>query len=390
MADQKLLLVNKAYWPHLGGVETVVRQLAAGMSERGWRVTVLCMGDDPGEGQDGPVQVVRVRTRIKAGSAPLSPEFVRVLGRLAASNDLVHFHYPNPMAEMAWLMLGRTAAGRVPALCTYHSDPMKPRWLLPAYSVLTKAFLRSMRSVVATSPSYCGSSPFLSSLAGGGKLRVIPLGVDVRRFMSPDSEGAAWLEHRLPFRHAGGRLRLLFIGRLVYYKGVEVLLEALSGLPQAEALVVGDGPLAGMVDALAAGRLRGRLVRMSPVPDGDYPALFAWADAFVLPSIARTEAFGIVLAEAMAAGLPAISTELATGTSWVNENGVTGFVVQPGNVPALADAIRQMCHVGAEHREQMGSMARARAWGLFDQGEMLEAYASLYGEVKTGKGDGPR
>jgi rhamnosyl/mannosyltransferase len=110
------------------------------------------------------------------------------------------------------------------------------------------------------------------------------------------------------------------------------------------------------------------------------PEFYAQADAFVLPSNARSEAYGIVLLEAMASGLPCITTELGTGTSWIVQDGLTGLVVPPSDPPTLAQAINTLAH-NESLRRQMGQAALVRVKTEFSQEIMVNKIMQLYQEL---------
>lgn len=368
----KILMFGKAYFPHLGGVETVLRQLAVRMSALGHEVVVLCFGERDMEEMLEGVRVVRIRPLLRVGSAPLGWRCYREYRRLSAWADMVHFHTPNPMGEIACLL----APPHPRTIVTYHGDAFRPRTLLPYYDVVMRLFLRRCRTLCTTSPNLVRSSRVLSRL--GRSISVIPIGVDPGRFSFPTEEALRVAES---FVEGLGAFTVLFAGRLVYYKGVETLLEALASLehgegPSVGALIVGSGPLEPDLKCLTeAHGISDRVRRIPPQPDGVYSALFRRTDCFVLPSLYPVEAFGIAMLEAMAAGLPVVSTELGTGTSWVNANGVTGLVVPPGDVEALADAIRCL-RDDSGRRRRMGDAARRRVEELFGEERMIARYVA--------------
>jgi glycosyltransferase involved in cell wall biosynthesis len=213
---------------------------------------------------------------------------------------------------------------------------------------------------VANSGRYLESSealaPFLT------KCVVIPLGIDVEAFdAAPDARF--------------GKPMTLFVGRLVYYKGIEVLIEAFKTVP-GTLVIVGEGPLEGRLREQAAG-LAGR-VRFEKVPRAASLAPYLHAcDVLVLPSVARTEAFGIVLLEAMACGKPVVTTELGTGTSFICRNGETGLVVPPNDPQALAGAIRTIL-TDEKAAKRMGLAGRLRVEKHFTRKAMVESFVKLY------------
>jgi rhamnosyl/mannosyltransferase len=173
---------------------------------------------------------------------------------------------------------------------------------------------------------------------------------------------------------------LLFVGRHRYYKGLGDLLKAMQGLP-ARLLVGGDGPMRARWEDLAKELDLEKKVRfLGDVPDEDLPALYRSADIFVLPANARAEAFGTVLLEAMAAGLPCVTTELGTGTSYVVQDGVTGLVVPPADPASLREAIRHL--IGDDElRGGMGEAGRRRVLDEFTPELLLQRVEAVYREI---------
>ena len=171
---------------------------------------------------------------------------------------------------------------------------------------------------------------------------------------------------------------LLFVGRLRYYKGLDTLLHALTHLPGVALTVVGDGPMRAPWQALAHQLGLGERVGfVGDVDDAQLPARYLEADLFVLPANARAEAFGTVLLEAMAAGLPCVTTELGTGTAWIVQHGVTGLVVPPGDAEALRGAIESLLH-DTSLRRTMGEAGRARVEKHFTVERMIEGVEQVY------------
>ncbi|MFN8496553.1 MAG: glycosyltransferase [Anaerolineae bacterium] len=178
-----------------------------------------------------------------------------------------------------------------------------------------------------------------------------------------------------------GAPMLLCMGRLRYYKGLHVLIEALPGLPGVTLVVAGSGPMGADWQTLAQSLGVGARVHfIGDVSDDDQPALYQAADLYVLPATHRSEAFGVALVEALACGTPAVTTEVGTGTSYVNQDGVTGVIVPPSDPPALAAAIRALLADDAR-RHRMGEAARARAIAEFDRATMLTRVMAVYADA---------
>ncbi len=309
------------------------------------------------------MRVIKAGRIATAASMPLSLSQPLILARLRP--DIVHIHSPYPLGEVTNYLLGRTQA----TIITYHSDVVRQRGWLRLYGPLLRRVLHAADYIIATSPRYIETSPWLRPVRE--KCVVVPLGVEVDQFAKGKAKPPG--------------TELLFVGRLRYYKGVDDLLRALVQVPTARLTVVGDGPMRGEWEALARQLgLAERVTFTGEVPDDELPARYAAAALFVLPANARAEAFGTVLLEAMAAGLPCITTEVGTGTSWVVQHGVTGLVVPPRDPEALAQAIVRLLQDRALRR-RMGQAGRERVEQHFSVERMVQATEALYEKLSRDK-----
>jgi glycosyltransferase involved in cell wall biosynthesis len=362
----RILHLYKDYAPVVGGIENHVGVLARGAVAAGHEVTVLVTGtgDQAREAVMDGVRVIRARRLATVASTPLSLDLAR---RLAHERPHVtHLHIPYPVAEAAWL-----AVGRAPMVATYHSDVVRQRVLGRLWAPGLRRTLARAARVLATSPNYAESSPFLRAVRD--HMTVVPLGIEPERFTQLD-RGAA----RARF---GDRPTLVFVGKLRYYKGLGVLIQALADLPGTQLLAVGSGPMGDRWRSEAAAAGVGERVRwLGEVPEADLRLALAAGDVFVLPAVARSEAYGTVLLEAMGAGLPLVTTELGTGTSWVNQHGRTGLVVPPNDVTALAAAVASLLADPAR-RAAMGAAGRARVTTELSQAAMIARVLTIYAEV---------
>jgi glycosyltransferase involved in cell wall biosynthesis len=237
-SDRKLDIVHvyKDYHPVVGGIENHLKLVAEAQAAEGHRVSVLVSAEGrKGEtSTENGVEIVRSARIAAPASTPLSPGlFLKVMRR---KPDIVHLHSPYPPGELAWLLRGRH-----PAVMTYHSDVVKQRVLGQLWAPLQRKVLSKIDRVFATSPRYVESSPFLRHLPNS-KLRVLPLGIDLQRYVEA---GDRFRASKKRGRDSGSAdLRIVFVGRLRYYKGLSVLVEALPDLPEGIRLtVVGTGPL---------------------------------------------------------------------------------------------------------------------------------------------------
>lgn len=315
-----------------GGIERYVRDTAAAAAAAGHEVSVL-VASRRGRSAETPAPGVEVRESTcicRILSNPVCPSFARDILRLEA--DILHFHHPLPTAAAAWCA-ARPAA---PHVVTYHSDIVRQAALVPLVAPFIWPFLRAAGAVLATSPAYVGTSAFLRRLRN---VEVLPLGVDLDAFSPGGGRGDFFL----------------FVGRFRSYKGIPVLLEAWRGMEGRRLLMVGSGPLS---DYASRNAPRG-VELLGEVGEERLLELYRSALCLVLPSTARSEAFGMVQLEAMACGTPVISTALPTGVPWVNRHGETGLVVPPGDPGAIASAARTMLDEATRERLAEGALARA-------------------------------
>jgi glycosyltransferase involved in cell wall biosynthesis len=367
----RILHIYKDYFPVLGGIENHIKVLAEAQAAQGHQVTVLVANPQARTITDiiNGVHVIQAARWATAASTPISPAMFTWTARLEA--DVAHLHFPHPPGEVANLLLGRARR----TVITYHSDIVRQRTLRMLYGPLLWHVLRHANRLIATSPGYISSSPYLRHLRD--KCVIVPLGTDVQRFARVDAEHTAALRRKWLAGSAPSRT-LLFVGRLRYYKGLDDLLRALPELPDAHLLVIGDGPMRTAWEQLAQELgVSGRVTFAGQVHDDDLPACYRLGDLFVLPANARAEAFGTVIIEAMSAGLPIVCTEVDSGTSWVNQDGVTGIVVPPRNPHTLAQAIQAILS-DPNRRAEMGRAAQQRAQSEFSQATMIARVEQVY------------
>jgi glycosyltransferase involved in cell wall biosynthesis len=380
----RVTMVNKYYWPpHIGGVEAVVRWLSEGLAEHaGAQVRALVCNEGPVRVDEvvGGVRVVRLPRHGRVSSAPVAAGLPGALRRELSRRgpggfgppDVVNFHTPYPWGELSFLQ----ARSTVPSVVLYHSDVVRQRRLLAAYAPFLRRFLDSVDLIIASSPQLIASSPFLAPRAG--KCRVVPFGLPPAKL--GDGPGVRERAAKLRAAHAG-RPIVLFVGRLVSYKGVEVLVRAMAGV-DADLVLIGRGPLEAEVRRLAAAcGVAGRTTILPPQDDAELAAWYRAADVFCLPSVLRSEAFGLVQLEAHAAGTPVVSTSLPTGVPFANLNGVTGLVVAPGDAEALGAASRRLLE-DEELRARLGGQARERVRREFTVERMVARTLDVYAEAR--------
>jgi glycosyltransferase involved in cell wall biosynthesis len=363
----KVLEIYKDYWPVIGGIEHAVRELAVGL-RRDYRVATAVLATNTGRrswrGEIDGVPVWKVGRIATVARAPVAPGLLAALRRLRP--DVADLHFPYPFGELAYLLAGR---GRR-LVVTYHSDIVRQQALLRLYRPFLRRLLERADRIVASSPNYAASSPFLQDF--GDKVVVIPYGIDVDRFSGADPGDVADVRRRY------GEPLILFVGQYRYYKGIEYLVAAMPQVdPRARLLLVGAGIEGAVGERVGALGVADRVHFAGETPNAALPKYHHAASILCLPASHRSEAFGIAQLEGMAAGLPVVTTEVGTGTSYVTRDGVTGLVVPPRDPAALAAAINRLL-ADEPLRRRMGAAARRRADGEFTLARMLERRFELY------------
>jgi rhamnosyl/mannosyltransferase len=348
----RLLIAGKAYAPHIGGIETVIQQTAEYM-RRYAKTKVLCCRDTPGLTKRERVHGVPVTYAGSFGTAascPLSLSYFGEFQRKVMLSDAVELHLPFPLCDLALLLSGYK--GRV--IVAWHSDIVRQKHLLKLYRPLRRRLLKRADAILVATKAHIDSSPYLPPFRE--KCVIVPYGIDpaeyeIRPHLTP-------LTSQLRNSHAK---KILFTGRLVYYKGADVLLEAFANVKaDAELFFAGTGVLEPELQARAETLgIRDRVHFLGRRMTPELRDMFADCDLFVLPSVANSEAFGIVQLEAMVNGKPVINTALPTGVPLVSIHGETGLTVPPQDAGALTDAMEQLLNDDAL-REQYGKAARER------------------------------
>ncbi len=346
----KIIEINKLYYPWVGGVETHVKNIAEGLNK--WaKVNVICCNTESKTTTETihGIQVTKYKSIGKLLSLPLSWAFISNFKTHSA--DILHFHLPNPLAVIAYFL--NRPKGRV--LITWHSDIIKQRITLFFYTPLLKWFLKTADRIITTSPNMVQNSPFLSKHQD--KIDIIPLGIDPKNYPNVN---------KIPNQQRFA----LFVGRLIYYKGVVELIEALKQT-SVNIIMIGEGPLDNMIKSSGKELIEKKQLTIHPFQERDQlNQFFNHCDFFILPSTHASEAFGIVQLEAMIYEKPIISTNLPTGVPYVNQHQHTGLVVEPKNINALATAMQTLWD-NESLRIEYGKNAKTRCLNEFTEEQMI-------------------
>lgn len=330
----KILQLGKFY-PIRGGVEKVMYDLMLGISETGVHCDMLCASTE-----DFPAGIINlntfakliiVPTQIKLAATMLAPAMITTLRLIAKDYDIIHIHHPDPMASLALFLSGYK--GKV--VLHWHSDILKQKTLLKLYKPLQNWLIKRADLIVGTTPIYVQESAFLAHVQH--KINYIPIGV-----LPIQSDALKVQVLKEKYRDK----KLIFsLGRLVEYKGYEYLIKAAQELDSSYQIVIGGkGPLMDPLTTLIKSLgLQDRVTLLGFVSDAEVANYFAASDAFCLSSILKTEAFAIVQIEAMSCKKPIISAHIpGSGVTWVNQENVSGLVVDRCDSYALANAIKKL------------------------------------------------
>lgn len=357
-----------------GGIERHVALLSRELAARGVDVVNLVASESL-QGSDTTVdgyRVVQAPSCGRAFSTAISPALVfKALGLNREKKfDIVHVHLPDPLSHLACLMLPVD----IKRVITWHSDIVRQKRLLVPYLPFLKRLVRQADALVAATQAHYTSSIQIPPTLPLDRRHVIPYGLDFSTLkLTP---GTNLLCAQIKAK-AAGRPLIFALGRHVYYKGFGILIKAMR---QIDALLVlgGDGPLRAELEALAMQEgVASSVWFTGRIPEQDLPAYFNTCDLFCLPSVAQSEAFGLVQLEAMACGKPVVCTQLHNGVNVVNVHGETGLAVPPGDNAALAVAINKLI-ADRPLRERLGHNARQRANTVYSLQSMGRRHLDLY------------
>ncbi len=385
----RVLHVGKFYPPYAGGIERSSADLCGALAARDVDVDMLAHAAPREAARSYTSDGVRGTLAACHGQllyAPISPGFPLLLKRLITERqpDLLHLHMPNVSAF--WALLS-PAARRLPWVVHWHADvPLDVsrrgvRAMYRLYRPFEQALLRRARAVIATSEPYRASSTALSAWLG--KTAVIPLGLaDSLAATARGNELAVPATPALWPTADDANLRVLAVGRLSYYKGFDVLLRAVAQVPAASLLLVGSGECEAQLKAIAHELgIEARVRFAGHVDDATLALAYREAQVFCLPSIERTEAFGMVLLEAMRARLPVIASAIpGSGVGYVVADGVSGMLVTPGDVGALAHALARMAR-DADLRARLGAGGETRWRAEFTLDRCANRVLDLYRSI---------
>lgn len=374
----KILQLGKYYPPDFGGIETVTKILAEGLNEAGVPCDVLCTNSTrlTRVDQIAGYRVIRIRSYGKVFSVPICPELISWLWRLRNEYDIIHIHLPNPLAELAVFLVRPTCK----LIIHWHGDVdgKKFRLLAKIYAPLTNWLLRRANKVVGATRAHIYDSYAKNLMMG--KEAVIPY-----PFQRPRITDIESLRKKFGYK-SQGQFVILAVGRLIYYKGFQYLIEAAKLLPDdCLILIAGSGPLEAQLTAqIETGCLENKVKLCGRLDDLSLLAHFEACDLFCFPSVSRGEMFGMVQLEAMFFGKPVVNTLIPkSGVQEVSQNGKTGFSVPIMDAKAIADAVLKLkCDISL--RKSMGDAALIQINEVFDKTVVIPKFINLFRECFDG------
>lgn len=380
----KILHIGKYFPPDSGGMETYLRDLMICSDQQGTRSVALVHHSRPGIPSseeiytldDVSLEVSRVASWFKVLFTPISPAFPWKLHKLIKKHrpNILHLHLPNPSAF--WVLALPTSRA-LPWVVQWQSDVLTPasspalKWFYQLYRPLEAALLKRARRIIATSEQYRLTSPVIKGFSD--KTTVIPLGI-ADRFDTADAQKT--VVQSQPWQSA---LKVIAIGRLAHYKGLDMLIKAIAESTNVELDIVGQGYEAqGLRRLTMTLALENRVRFHGALSDAARDALLLASDCLCLPSTDRTESFGIVLLEAMSAGKACVVTDVpGSGMTSVVQAGGTGLIVPPGDSTALASALEKLA-TNPDLVAELGRQGRTRYERYFSVTASTAAVRRLY------------
>lgn len=371
----RILQLGKFFPPDLGGMESVIYDITLGLNERKIACDVLCSNSKLAYREEilpCGAKIMRCASFGKVASTAIAPQMIFKLCKIIAHYDIIHIHLPDPMANFA-LFCANHKGKKI--IIHWHSDIIKQKFLLKFYAPLQHWLLKRADSIIATTQQYADFSPTLKPFRN--KIVVIPIGIDSLCESHSHAESKSAESRR-------DKKTIFALGRLVKYKGFEYLVESMRYLPDFTLYIAGSGVewanLKAQIKALSAVdlSLKNRIFLLGKIDERTKMEHLNNDSIFVLPSITRNEAFGVVQLEAMSAKMPVIATDIkGSGVSFVNLHNESGLIVPTRDAKAIAEAILR---VMADY-PRFSKGAQRRYLAHFTKDKMIDKITNLYDRI---------
>ncbi|MCR9144706.1 MAG: glycosyltransferase [bacterium] len=375
-AGLRVLHFGRFFNDNFGGIERHVMLLLEELNQQPGVKADNLVAADRLKSEVLPVANYRVHKVASFGvlaSTALAPLMLWRARRLIKSQgyQIAHLHFPDPLTALCARFFPRNTK----IVISWHSDVIRQTTLLRLLKPIVDPIIRRAHAIVGATPGHFSSSTQLKVYPHPDQMRVIPYGLRLADYAETPAikAGAQALRDQYP-----GKKIVFAIGRHIYYKGFEYLIQAMVDLPEAVLLLGGRGPLTAELKALAEKiGVADRVVFTGRIPDEQLVEYYYACDVYCMPSVAQSEAFGIVQVEAMACKKPVVCCELDNGVTYVNRHEETGLVVEPRNPAALGAALGRL-FADDTLRHKLGKQAYDRAWSEFTTENMGTKMLALY------------
>ncbi len=368
----RILQLGRFYPPDVGGIETVIFEIAEGLNASNIICDVLCSNKSNklDISNVGKYKVIRSPSLTHILSTSISPFLILQLRKIINDYDIIHLHHPDPMATLALL----ACRPRQKIVVHWHSDIVRQKIALVFFRPIQEMLLRKADRIIVTSQNYLDTSEHLQKFKS--KSTVIPIGINAE--MSSNQEKLDSLRAKY-----NNKTIVFSLGRHVYYKGFEYLIDSALYLSNDFVIIIGgDGPLTSALrQRIKEKGLESKVVMTGRIPFSEIHSFFEVCDIFCLSSIERSEAFGVVLLEAMSVGKPLVATNIpGSGANWVNQHNETGLNVPPQNAEELANAFIKISS-DSGLREKFSVKSKSRYQRLFTRQAMVDQLIDMYSRM---------
>lgn len=368
----RILHLGKYYPPHKGGIEKTTLDIVEGLNDLSVECNVLVLADlnENFDYTQKNYKVYTSTTQLKAFSGALSIQYLKLFNRIAKEYDIIHVHFPNPIASLA-LLITRPKAK---IIIHWHSDIVNKPLLYFFYKPLERKVLKMAANIIGTTQNYIENSAPLKDFQG--KCRVLPSCCEP----VPLKKGIDLNERYKTFEK---RFIIFSLGRLVPYKGFEYLIESAKYLHESCLILIGgDGPLReNLKKKIRDENVSNKVSLLGPLSENELVDLYNLCHVFCLPSVHKSEAFGLVQCEAFSIGKPVISTSIeGSGVSWVNQHDQTGKIVPPKSAIHLARAIEEL-RLNPDLYSKLSVQAKNRYQNLFRKELMINKVIEYYKNI---------
>ncbi len=366
-----ILQIGKYYPPVYGGIETVMNDITEVLNAKGYKTDVLCSNKAKYFKEDiiNGYKVIRVKSYGTIFSTSIAPQMIFKLRGIINEYDILHIHLPNPMANLA-LLFAKIHNKKI--ILHWHSDIIKQKHLLKLYEPLQNWLMKKADTIIATTPKYIEESLYLQKYKN--KCVSIPIGIDKNKLQVKNS-----LYHKLKGIYKNKKI-IFSLGRLTYYKGFKYLIDSSKYLSDDFVIIIGgSGPLANELKLqIINNGLENKVKLIGKIDDKDLGAYYKACDLFCLPSIVKSEAFGVVQLEAMSFGKPIVATKIkGSGVDWVNLDGGSGLNVEVKDSQSLAEAFKKIL-LDQKRYNEYSQNALNRFKNYFLREKMVESIIRIY------------